>query len=97
VSGFGSQARAHGLVDELGGLDRAIELIKQKAHIARQEKVTSGPLSRAAQHSRPALCSANPARTCSTRAVRALWNKAHAALWTQGGLLRVMPYNLGVE
>lgn len=29
----GSQAKAHGLVDELGGLDRAIQIAKTRAHI----------------------------------------------------------------
>ena len=37
---LGSQAKAHGLVDELGGLDTAIGLIKQKAKIAAGEEVT---------------------------------------------------------
>lgn len=36
---LGSQAKAHGLVDELGGLDRAIELIKQKAKIPASERI----------------------------------------------------------
>ena len=36
---LGSQARANGLIDELGGLDRAIELVKQKAKIPAAEKV----------------------------------------------------------
>src|SRR4029077_8470461 len=36
----GSQAKQNGLVDELGGLDRAVELIKQRAKIAASEKVT---------------------------------------------------------
>src|SRR5436305_10111608 len=37
---LGSQAKARGLVDELGGIDRAIELVKQKASIGKDEKVT---------------------------------------------------------
>ncbi|MFB3829320.1 MAG: signal peptide peptidase SppA [Bryobacteraceae bacterium] len=37
---LGSQARARGLVDELGGLDRALEMVKQKAAIPAGEKVT---------------------------------------------------------
>src|ERR1700730_17179202 len=36
---LGSQAKANGLVDELGGLDRAIELVKEKAKIPRSERV----------------------------------------------------------
>jgi protease-4 len=36
----GAQAKQNGLVDELGGIDRAIELVKQKAKIAASEKIT---------------------------------------------------------
>src|SRR5205823_11245833 len=37
---LGSQGKQNGLVDELGGIDRAIELAKQKAHIPAGEKIT---------------------------------------------------------
>jgi protease IV len=37
---LGSQARQNGLVDELGGLDKAIELVKQKAKIPAAERVS---------------------------------------------------------
>ena len=30
---MGDQAKAHGLVDELGGIDRALEMVKKKAGI----------------------------------------------------------------
>ena len=36
---LGSQAKAHGLVDELGGLDTAIAMVKAKAQIAASEQV----------------------------------------------------------
>jgi len=36
---LGSQAKGNGLVDEIGGLDRAIELVKKKANIAAGEQV----------------------------------------------------------
>ena len=36
---LGSQARANGLVDEVGGLDRALELLKKKAGIPAAERV----------------------------------------------------------
>lgn len=36
---LGAQARERGLVDELGGLDRAIELVKERAGIAAAEKI----------------------------------------------------------
>jgi protease-4 len=37
---FGSQAKQNGLVDELGGFDRAIERIKQEAKLRPDDKVT---------------------------------------------------------
>jgi protease-4 len=35
----GAQAKQNGLVDELGGIDRAIELVKQRAKIAASDKI----------------------------------------------------------
>lgn len=40
---LGEQAKANGLIDELGGIDRAIELIKIKAKIPAGEKVNLVP------------------------------------------------------
>jgi protease-4 len=37
---LGSQAKAHGLVDRLGGLDAAVEAVKEKAKIPAAEQVT---------------------------------------------------------
>jgi len=34
----GAQAKQNGLVDAIGGIDRAIEMVKQKANIAASEK-----------------------------------------------------------
>lgn len=39
----GAQAKVNGLVDELGGLDRAIEMVKQRAKIGASEKITLVP------------------------------------------------------
>lgn len=39
----GAQAKQNGLVDELGGIDRAIDLVKQRAKIAAAEKITLVP------------------------------------------------------
>jgi protease-4 len=36
---LGAQAKANGLVDELGGLDRAMEMIRQKAKIGADERL----------------------------------------------------------
>jgi protease-4 len=37
---LGSQAKMNGLVDEIGGLDRAVEMIKQRTNIAASEQVS---------------------------------------------------------
>ena len=36
---LGTQAKQNGLIDDLGGLDRAVEMIKQKANISASEKI----------------------------------------------------------
>jgi len=36
---MGAQAKQNGLVDELGGLDRALELVRERAKIPASEKV----------------------------------------------------------
>ena len=40
---LGAQAKQNGLVDQLGGLDRAIEVLKQQAHMPPSERVTLVP------------------------------------------------------
>ena len=45
---LGAQAKQNGLVDDLGGLDRAVELIKERLKIPASEKVTLGNVSAAA-------------------------------------------------
>jgi protease IV len=40
---LGAQAKQNGLVDQLGGLDRAIEVLKQQAHMAPSERITLVP------------------------------------------------------
>ena len=37
---LGAQAKMNGLVDEIGGLDRAVEMIKQRTNIPASEQVT---------------------------------------------------------
>jgi len=40
---LGAQAKQNGLVDELGGLDRAVELIRKRANIGANENITLVP------------------------------------------------------
>ena len=92
---LGSQAKPRGLVDELGGIDRAIELVKDKAKIGRQEKVTivSYPGRRnifdvaLGRNTEGAFESRFPA-------LGKILNNWQNRLLARGGLLRVMPYSL---
>ena len=94
----GAQAKQNGLVDELGGLDRAVELIKEKAKIPASERV--------------ALISYPPRRSLwdvllnrSDDSVEALVQKRVAAIaghvpvraLMHGGILSLMPYTVNVK
>lgn len=93
---LGSQAKTNGLIDELGGLDRAIELAKRKARIPEAEKTT--------------LVVYPPKRTIFDRLFRAsrqsltgsgrlrdLAKALHAGAWLEGGVMRLMPYSIQVQ
>ncbi len=98
---LGIQAKNNGLIDELGGLDRALELVKEKAGIAPNERVALVPY---------------PARktlweVLFTPEVETLFDARFSAalpedlqpflgalrLLERGGLLRWMPYRLEVR
>jgi protease IV len=96
----GAQAKTNGLIDDLGGLDRAVELIKQKAKIPETEKVT--------------LVTFPPRRTLldllwnrsddSTQLESLIRTKARVLVGNlpirslaQGGMLRLMPFSIQVK
>ncbi len=92
---LGSQARERGLVDELGGFDRAIELAKAKAKIPPAEHVS--------------VVVYPPKRTILDRLLSratesvvddplaAALKKLRASAWREGGIMRLMPYTLTIE
>jgi protease-4 len=94
---LGSQAKDRGLVDELGGIDRAIELVKQKAKIGKDEKVTivTYPPRRSvldlAFGRTPE--SAFESRLGEIGRVLMDWKNR---VMLEGGLLRIMPYSIEV-
>jgi protease-4 len=92
---LGSQARERGLVDELGGLDRAIELLKQKARIPQDQKIrlVDYPGKRTIVDW---VLERERAAAIEPR-LGALLKQVHAALWMRGGLMRVMPYSITVR
>ncbi len=93
---LGAQAKMNGLVDEIGGLDRAVEMIKQRTNIPASEQVT--------------LVTYPPRRTIlemllknSTdnseleSAIKAVAGNLPWRSLAHGGVQRLMPYSLVVK
>ncbi|MDP9054494.1 MAG: signal peptide peptidase SppA [Acidobacteriota bacterium] len=100
---LGDQAKANGLVDELGGLDRAVELIQAKAGIPAGNKVSlvvypakrsllSLMLQSGSDNGADAILSA-----VGLGAVRTAWRDASLRVWMRGGRLRMMPFSIQIK
>jgi protease-4 len=96
---LGDQAKSNGLVDELGGIDRAIQLVKQKAGIPTTAQVSLVPYP--AKRSifdllMHATGSDSEADAMLSKAglepLRAVIHDDRLRLWMRGGMLRMMPY-----
>jgi protease-4 len=92
---LGDQAKANGLVDELGGLDTAIDLVKAKAKIpaAEQVNVVLYPGRRSILDM---LLHRSTDDALETRLAR-IFGRAPFHAWIKGGMLRVMPYWVTVQ
>ena len=64
---MGEQARQNGLIDELGGLDQAIALVRQKAKLAANGETNSGDVSAAAHVCLKCLPTPRPRRSRARR------------------------------
>jgi len=90
---LGDQAKERGLVDELGGIDRAIELVKDRAKIGKDEKVavvTYPPKRTILDIAMSRTPEAAPEIRLNPLAKLA--KISHAKLFAHPGLLRLMPY-----
>lgn len=93
---LGSQALEHKLVDRLGGLDAALDLLKTKAKLGKDERVRLVPYP--PQRSLLAkLLSTTPESTAELQ-VRT-WMREHGLgainpAYLRGGMMRIMPYTL---
>jgi protease-4 len=92
---LGSQALSRGLVDDLGGLDRALELVKQKAKIPASENVTI--VMYPARRSILDLVFGRSTEGVFESRLRPLLKDWPVESWAKGGLLRVMPYSVNVQ
>jgi protease-4 len=87
---LGDQAKTNGLVDELGGIDRALELVKQKARIPASENVTI--VMYPARRSILDVLFGHAQESAVESRLRRLVRGWPPESWTHGGLLRIMPY-----
>jgi protease-4 len=100
---LGDQAKANGLVDELGGIDRAIELIKAKSGIPAGNKV-SLVLYPAKRTVFDLLFRPNPDAEADAMLsgvglapLREAWHDASLRVWLRGGMLRMMPFSIQIR
>ena len=92
---LGDQARGNGLVDELGGIDRAIELVKQRAKIPASDGVMLMVYPPKRSILEVLMSSQNPEAAIDAKiAALAPLKDAHVRVWMRGGMLRLMPYTL---
>ncbi|MGH9672076.1 MAG: signal peptide peptidase SppA [Bryobacteraceae bacterium] len=89
---LGSQARENGLIDETGGIDRALELVRKKANIAPQEKVRL--VMYPPRRSIFDLLFGRGEEPSVESRLRSLMGGLDLRLWSQGGVMRLMPYQL---
>jgi len=92
---LGSQAKANGLVYELGGLDRALDLVKEKAKIPKSERVmlVSYPPKRSVFD----LLFGQPPEEALESRLGGVLKLSQLRLWARGGLMRLMPYTIDVR
>ena len=100
---LGDQAKANGLVDELGGLDLAIELIKKKSGIPASDKV-SLVLYPAKRTLFDVLFRSNSDAEAEAMLsgvglgpLRTAWHDASLRVWLRGGMLRMMPFSIQIK
>jgi protease-4 len=93
---LGVQAKQNGLVDELGGLDRAVELIRKRANIAATDRITLVPYPGKRSVLDFLLSRSDDNAALETKVGEALGKLPVRAL-SHGGFLKVMPYSIRVR
>jgi protease IV len=92
----GAQAKDNGLVDQLGGLDRAVEVLKQQAHMSPSDRVTLVPYPGRRSVLDLLFSRADPTAEVQLRLEKIL-GKLPLQQLSQRGFLKVMPYSINVH
>jgi protease-4 len=87
---LGSQAKEHGLVDQLGGLDAAIAMVKARANIPASENV--GVVEYPARQSIFDMLSKRSRDDVLETKLREVFGRVPFHAWMKGGYLRMMPF-----
>jgi protease-4 len=93
---LGAQAKQNGLVDELGGLDRAIELVRDRAKISSSEKIVlvTYPPKRSVWD---VLFNKTDETSQVESLVRPMIGKLPLRALAHGGIMRLMPFTINVK
>jgi protease-4 len=92
----GAQAKANGLIDQLGGIDAAINIIRTRARIGPSEKVTLVvyPPKRTLLE---VLMSRNDESASIEMKIKSLLGGLPVQSLSEGGFLKLMPYSIRVR
>jgi protease-4 len=96
---LGSQAKDRALVDELGGLDKAIAMVKDRAKIDKNEKVrvVVYPQKRTLLEQLLNQSAPSVELRMTRAAIRELTGGLPLELLQQGGMMKLMPYRITVR
>lgn len=92
----GAAAKGNGLVDQLGGLDRAVEVLKQQAHMSPSERVRLVPYPGRRSILELLFSRTDPTAEVQMRLEKILGKLPLQAL-SQRGFLKMMPYSITVR
>jgi protease-4 len=93
---LGIQAKPRGLVDETGGFDRAVEMLKAKAKIPANERVNISVYP-GRRNWLDLLMKRSSQDEAIEAKVRAVVGHVPYRAWMQGGYLRIMPFALDIR
>lgn len=91
---LGAQAKTNGLVDELGGLNKAIELIKIRAKIPESDRITLVPYPGKRSVLDLLMRSTEDTASFEAKALRKLTRGLPIELMMRGGVMKLMPYRI---
>ncbi len=92
----GAAAKGNGLVDQLGGLDRAVEILKQQAHMSPSERVTLVPYPGRRSIFELLFSRTDPTAEVQMRLEKILGKLPLQAL-SERGFLKIVPYSITVR